>query len=584
MPRIKINGKEIEAPANKTILSIAKSIGIDIPTLCYHPLLEPYSACRVCLVEVKRGNRTDIMTSCNTKVEEGMEIFTDTDRVKRDRNIILELLLSQAPAAEPLKELAKKYGIEKSRFETIKDPNNKCILCGLCVRACHEVVGAYAIGFEARGIERKITTPYGTLSDKCINCGACTYFCPTEAITLEDVFGRKVIHNELYLGPAKAIRIPFMAAVPNAPFIDKENCIHFKTGNCQLCVKVCEREAINHNMEEEEEIEIEAGSIVLATGYELMDVSNIPHYGYGRYNNVITSLEFEHLCHASGPTGGKILTANGKEPETVAIVHCVGSRDKNYKEYCSKICCMYAMKFSHLVREKTNARIYEFYIDIRSGGKGYEEFYRRILEEGTILIRGKVAEITDVALSKEEEGKLVIRCEDTLAGVIRRIPVDLVILCPAMVPRKDAEEVAKIFGIGCGQDKFYREQHPKLGPVSTVTEGIFIAGTCQGPKDIPESIAQGAGAAGAVLSLGDTYIIEPIYAVVDEELCSGCKICIGICPYDAIKYDKEKKVSKVNELLCKGCGACVASCPSGANYQKGYRDEQIYAEMEGALI
>jgi len=583
MPRIKINGKEIEAPANKTILSIAKSIGIDIPTLCYHPLLEPYSACRVCLVEVKRGNRTDIMTSCNTKVEEGMEIFTDTDRVKRDRNIILELLLSQAPAAEPLKELAKKYGIEKSRFETIKDPNNKCILCGLCVRACHEVVGAYAIGFEARGIERKITTPYGTLSDKCINCGACTYFCPTEAITLEDVFGRKVIHNELYLGPAKAIRIPFMAAVPNAPFIDKENCIHFKTGNCQLCVKVCEREAINHNMEEEE-IEIEAGSIVLATGYELMDVSNIPHYGYGRYNNVITSLEFEHLCHASGPTGGKILTANGKEPETVAIVHCVGSRDKNYKEYCSKICCMYAMKFSHLVREKTNARIYEFYIDIRSGGKGYEEFYRRILEEGTILIRGKVAEITDVALSKEEEGKLVIRCEDTLAGVIRRIPVDLVILCPAMVPRKDAEEVAKIFGIGCGQDKFYREQHPKLGPVSTVTEGIFIAGTCQGPKDIPESIAQGAGAAGAVLSLGDTYIIEPIYAVVDEELCSGCKICIGICPYDAIKYDKEKKVSKVNELLCKGCGACVAACPSGANYQKGYRDEQIYAEMEGALI
>jgi heterodisulfide reductase subunit A len=581
MPKVKINNKEIEIEEGKTILDAAKRAGIEIPTLCYHPLLEPYAACRICIVEVKKGEASEIVTSCNTKIKDGMEIYTNSEKVQKERNIIFELLLAQAPAAEELLELAKKYGVEKTRFE-IKDPNNKCILCGLCVRACQNVVKANAIGFENRGRDRKVVTPYEEYSEKCINCGACTFFCPTSAVTMEDVFGRKVIHTELMLGPAKAIRVPFLAAVPNVPFIDKENCIHFKTDGCQLCVQACTREAINHEMEEEEE-EIEVGTIILATGYDLMNPKAVENYGYGKFNNVITSLEFEHLCHASGPTGGKILTTEGKEPESIAIVHCVGSRDKNYHEYCSKICCMYAMKFSHLVKEKTKAHIYEFYIDIRSGGKGYEEFYRRILEEGTTLIRGRVAEITDVALTDSEKGKLVIRCEDTLAGVIRRIPVEMVVLCPAIVPRHDAEEVAKIFGIGCGNDKFYREQHPKLGPVSTVTEGIFIAGTCQGPKDIPESIAQGAGAAGAVMSLGQTYVIEPIYAVVDEKLCAGCKLCIAVCPFNAITRNEEKKIAEINMLLCKGCGTCVATCPSGANYQKGYRDQQITAELEGAL-
>lgn len=581
MLKIKINGKEIEIEEGKTILEATKIVGIEVPTLCYHPLLEPYSACRVCIVEVKKGEISEIVTSCNTKVKDGMEIFTDSEKVKKERKIIFELLLAQAPSAKGLAEIAQKYGVEKTRFE-IKDPNNKCILCGLCVRACQNVVGANAIGFEDRGKERKVVTPYDEYSDKCINCGACTFFCPTEAVTMEDVFGRKIIHSELFLGPAKAIRVPFLAAVPNVPFIDKDNCIHFKTEGCQLCVKACTREAINHDMDEEEE-DIEVGAIVLATGYDLMNPKAVENYGYGRFSNVITSLEFEHLCHASGLTGGKILTTDGEEPESIAIVHCVGSRDKNYHEYCSKICCMYAMKFSHLVREKTKAHIYEFYIDIRSGGKGYEEFYRRILEGGTTLIRGRVAEITDVALTESEKGKLIVRCEDTLASVIRRIPVDMIVLCPAIVPRHDAEEVAKIFGIGCGNDKFYREQHPKLGPVSTVTEGIFIAGTCQGPKDIPESIAQGAGAAGAVLSLGDTYVIEPIYAVVDENLCAGCKLCIAVCPFNAITRNEEKKIAEINMLLCKGCGTCVATCPSGANYQKGYRDQQINAELEGAL-
>jgi|Deesub1362B_J571_1020462.scaffolds.fasta_scaffold00375_6 heterodisulfide reductase subunit A len=581
MVKIKIDGKEIKVEKGTTILKAAEKLDIKIPTLCYHPLLEPYSACRICMVEIKIKNRNELVTSCNTVVEEGMEIFTVSDRALKARRINIELLMARAPAAEPVKKIAEELGIEKTRFE-IKDPTEKCILCGLCVRTCEQVVGAKAISFIERGADRKVSPPFEEPSEACISCAACAYFCPTEAIIYEDLRKRKVIHSELYLGPTTAIRIPFLQAIPNVPRIDPDSCIHFKTEQCKLCEKVCEREAINYKMEDKYE-EVEIGSVILATGYEVFDCSKIPQYGYGRYDNVITSLEFEHLCHASGPTGGKIKLINGEEPESIAIIHCVGSRDENYKNYCSRICCMFAMKFAHLVKEKTKAEIYEFYIDIRAFGKGYEEFYKRVLEEDVNFIRGKVAEITDFAESPEEEGKLIVIAEDTLLGMIRRIPVDMVVLCPAIVPKNDAENVRKLFGIGCTADGFFREQHPKLGPISTVTDGIFIAGACQGPKDIPDSVAQGAGAAGAVLSLGDTFTIEPIYGVIDEELCSGCKLCIGVCPYDAITFDKEKKISRIQEMLCKGCGTCVATCPSGASKQNGFKDEQIFAEIEGIL-
>ncbi len=582
MITIEINGKKLEVPEGTTILKACEEAEISIPTLCYHPLLEPYAACRVCVVEVTKGGVSKIVTACNTAVESGMIINTESQEALNTRKMNLELIMARAPAAEKVKELAKELGIERTRFE-ITDPEEKCILCGLCVRACENIVGANILGFKYRGVDREVVTAFEEPSEKCIACGSCAFFCPTDAITMKDLFDRKVIHEELYLGPTKAIRVPTMQPVPNVPIIDQEYCIHFKTEECGICEKVCEPEAIKYD-QKEEEIEIEVGTILLATGYDLYDCKNIPQYGYGKLSNVITSLDFEHLCHASGPTGGKILLENGKEPRSIGIIHCVGSRDKNFMEYCSKICCMYALKFSHLVHEKTDAHVYDFYIDMRSGGKGYEEFYRRMMEEGVTFIRGRAAEISNVPFSPEEEGKLVIRCEDTLAGVIRRIPVDMAILCPAIVAKKDAKDVAKLFGLGCGNDGFFREQHPKLGPVSTVTDGIFIAGTCQGPRDIPESIAQGAAAAAAALSLGDEMILEPIYAVVDEELCSGCKVCIGVCPYDAISFDEEKKISVVDMMLCKGCGACVAACGSGSNYQKNYRDEQIFAEIDGALM
>ena len=300
---------------------------------------------------------------------------------------------------------------------------------------------------------------------------------------------------------------------------------------------------------------------------------------------MLSALEFERISHASGPTGGKILKKDGTPPQSVAILHCIGSRDENYQKYCSRVCCMYSLKFAHLIREKTHADVYNFYIDMRAFGKGYEEFYKRLLAEGVHFIRGKAAEVTDVAESPEEKGKLIVIGEDTLLGLTRRIPVDMVILSTGIKPAQGAEELARLLSLSCTQGQFYLEKHPKLAPVDTASDGIFLAGACQGPKDIPDAVAQGAAAAAGALALIDRgkVVLEPITSEIDENLCAGCKICIASCPYVAIEFDEEKKISRVVEELCKGCGTCVAACPCGAVRQRNFEDVQICAEIEGIL-
>ncbi|MBF0551896.1 MAG: FAD-dependent oxidoreductase [Deltaproteobacteria bacterium] len=369
--------------------------------------------------------------------------------------------------------------------------------------------------------------------------------------------------------------------------LEADRCVNCGVcSECMECVRACEVGAVDHSAQEKE-LEVKVGAIVLATGFDIMDPTPVVQYGYGRYPDVYTGLEFERLNNAVGPTGGQILCRNGQPPTSVGIIHCVGSRDTNYHEYCSRVCCMYALKYGHLIHEKVGhqARIYNFYIDMRCYGKGYEEFYRRIQEEGVTFVRGKPAEITREAISPAENGKLIIISEDTLMGARFRIPVDMVILCSAMESRDNAAEVARTFGISLGHDGFFLEEHPKLGPTTTATDGVFLAGTCQGPKDIPDTVAHASGAAAQALALTTRGKVEvsPTTSYIDPNICAGCQTCIGLCAYSAIEFDARRRVSVVNETLCKGCGSCAGFCPSGAARINHFTENQVMAEINGLL-
>jgi heterodisulfide reductase subunit A len=407
--------------------------------------------------------------------------------------------------------------------------------------------------------------------DKCTGCGVCEKYCPVKNVPSE---------FEMNLTTRKAIYRPFPQAVPPVYTIDMNTC-----KKCKVCQKKCERGAIDLEMKDEI-LEVEVGNIIITTGFNLFnDQNHLKRYGYKIYDNVYTSLEFERFTHASGPTGGKIQMKDGREPQSIAILHCIGSRDTNTNENCSRVCCMYSLKFAHLIKERTKAEVYNLYIDIRAFGKGYEEFYKRCLHEGAHFIRGKGAEVTTLAENKEEEGKLIVKVEDTLLGQIRRLPVDMVILSLGLRPSEDAEELSHKFSISRSKDGFFLEKHPKLAPVSTASDGIFIAGAAQGPKDIPDTVAQANAAASQVLAniLKGKVLLEPVTSFIDPEKCAGCKLCISVCPYQAIEFDEKEKVSRIVEAMCKGCGTCVAVCPSSAAQQKGYKDNQIFSEIEGIL-
>ncbi len=431
------------------------------------------------------------------------------------------------------------------------------------------------VGNYTATIERK---PRYIDEDLCVGCMECIDECVYKEGKYPDEFN-------MGLSKRKPVYIPFPQATPQVVLIDPETCIYLKTGKCKkTCVEACDRKAVVLDQKPELK-EIKIGTIIIATGYQFFDPSRITYYGYGKYQNVYTGLEIERLVNASGPTGGEVIMRDGKKPQTIGIIHCVGSRDVNTHLWCSRLCCMYAVKLAHLLKEHTGADVYNFYIDMRTAGKGYEEFYDKVLKEGVHFIRGRVAEVTDWASTKDEEGKLIMRVEDTLVGVVRRVPVDMVVLICGVEPKEDSQDIRRIFNISCSTEGFFMERHPKLAPVDTFTDGIFIAGACQGPKDIPDSVAQAGAAAAQCLVLIDSGSVElePNTAYILEEECSGCKSCIQLCPYTAISYIEEKKKAYINEALCKGCGTCVASCPSGSIMQNLFENDEIFSEIEGLL-
>jgi len=405
----------------------------------------------------------------------------------------------------------------------------------------------------------------------CTGCGTCVEKCPWKKIPSE---------FDLGLGKRTAIYFPFAQAVPRVPVIDVANCAYFKTGKCRACEKFCPRGAIDFN-QQEQLVEIEVGTIVLATGFHDFNPQRSQQYGYGMLDNVISGMEFERLINSGGPTTGKVLLKDGRKPEKIAIVHCVGSRGDQH-EYCSRVCCMYSLKLAQLARDYLDADVVEYYRDMRTFGKDYEAFYERVERHGVDFKR------FDQGIHVEQHnGRLAVLTTDIYTGQPQETQVDMVVLSTGMEPNLDAPEVARTFGISLSPDGFFLEKHPKLGPVETTTDGVYLAGTCQSPKDIPDSVAQGGAAAAAALSLMDagSVTLEPFTTYVIAEKCGGCRTCEGLCPYSAISMVdfNGKQVAYINETLCKGCGACAAACPAGAATQRGFTDEQVMAEIEGVL-
>ena len=410
---------------------------------------------------------------------------------------------------------------------------------------------------------------------KCDGCGDCWEKCPVE---VDNEFNRG-------LNKRKAIYTPFPQAVPNVPVIDHEHCTHFIDGSCRACEEACPLKAINFECEDEI-IEVEPAAVILSTGYDTFDPTPISQYGYRHFDNVVTSPEFERMISPTGPTEGNLVLKDGSTPKSVAIIHCVGSRDENYYQYCSRICCMYSLKYARLLREMLgpDAAVYQMYIDMRCFGKGHEEFYKGASDEGIQFIRGKVGQVTDIALSDEEKGKLIVVCEDTLLQNIIRVPVDMVILSVAIEPRSDTDEVSRVFLLGRSADGFFLERHPKLDPVGTMLDGVYTVGCCQGPKDIVATVSQATGAAARAMALiiKGKVVMEAATAYVDEEVCSGCGYCEVVCAYSAVEVDPRRKVAVANGAVCKGCGACSVNCPSKAMQLKNFGPKQLMDVIDEA--
>ena len=496
MIELTINGNKNKFPEGQTLLECIESVGIKIPTLCYHKALTPYGACRLCLVEVSQNGRSSIQASCTYPASNNLVVNTNTDRVIKTRKIMIELLLTRCPDSKAIQQIAEEYGIKETRF---KKKNDDCFLCGLCVRMCQERMGISAINFVNRGSDRKVSPPFDAASDLCQTCGACASICPTERIKLEEVGKNKPIpilsEFEEGLIERPAAYIPYPQAVPNKATIDERYCAHILKDQCEVCKEFCEAEAIDLE-QKEKNIELNVGAVILSPGFEIFDAKIKEELGYGHYPNVVTSLEFERIMSASGPFAGHILRPSDKtEPKRIGFIQCVGSRDVD-RDYCSSVCCMYATKEAIIAKEHVGKDLEcdVFFMDMRAFSKGFDEYYQRAKELGVEYIRCRPASVKEIPETKNLSIEYLAENDKKVSR-----EYDLVVLSVGLVPPKSAKELSEKFGIELNEFNFCSTSPFK--PVESTREGVYVSGPFTEPKDIPETIMQASGASSKVLSL-----------------------------------------------------------------------------------
>jgi heterodisulfide reductase subunit A len=527
---VTIDGRKIETPAATTILNAARQMGISIPTLCNYRGIEPLGACRVCIVEIDTPRGPRQVASCSYPVENGMVVHTDTSGVRENRATILELLLAQAPQSKKLADFAAAHGVTASSFA--KEPDGDCILCGLCVKTCNDLMGRGAINMFGRGARRKVLPAYGEHSNQCQVCGACEFVCPAGAIDLSAVTSRSVkkhatAYNQ-YLEARPNIDMAHPQAVPRVPAIDRDNCIHFKTGECGLCAEVCGAKAIDYE-QEETTVELNVGAVLLTPGFKAFDPSRRIEYGSAYGANVITNLQFERLLSAAGPTGGHVRRpSDGAAPKHIAFIQCVGSRDGGCgNDYCSSVCCMAATKEAIIAKQhEPETAVTIYYMDMRAYGKDFDRYLNRAKDMGVSYIRCRPSSVETVA----ENGMLGISYMDSGNHCITQ-QHDLVVLSLGLEPSASLKEQVTRFGIMLNQWGFALTE--ELNPLETSRPGVFTGGALQEPKDIPDTVMQASAAAAKAMELlapaRGTRVRTKIYPnerdITDEPPRIGVFIC-----------------------------------------------------------
>ncbi len=494
-----MDGRTAEVARGTTILNAARQMGVSIPTLCNYRGLSPYGACRVCLVEIETPRGRQMVASCSHPVEGELVVHTETEPVRETRRTILELLLAQAPESRELAEFAAKLGVESTPFEP--QAGSKCILCGLCTRVCNELMGRGAINLFGRGVDREVRTAYEEPTDQCQACGACVFVCPTGAIDLTTITSRRVkphlTSHDAYLSARPCIDLAHPQASPRIPFIDRDNCVHFKTDECGLCSKVCQAGAIEYD-QEVETLDLQVGSVVLTPGFEAFDATRRGEFGFGFASNVLTNVQFERMLSASGPTRGHLTRpSDGKAPKRLAFIQCVGSRDSGCEnDYCSSVCCMAATKEAILAKEhEPGLEVTIFFLDLRAFGKDFDRYCQRAQKQlGVRYVRSFISRTYEMPGTRHLR---LVHMSDEMKQVEEEF--DMIVLSLGLEPSATLREQAERMNVVLNRWGF--AQTSELAPLDTSRPGIYVGGAFQEPKDIPDTVMQASAAAARAMAL-----------------------------------------------------------------------------------